>query len=232
MIVSPHHVRSLLLVLALAAAAAVPADQDWSNYDWSQEEIVLGAPGRTTDESIAIAREAVANSRMQITMSAVGFDIREGSTAEVYLQRVADVGRGAYFRAEVGGQLAQVMDYAATGQRGMVVAGGPEAVQIHTPREGETVGPSVVVSGRTQPGALVVIYTIPFRADTGEELKSVPGARRQAEADGSFTVRIAMPRVAFGATDARVSYQIRAHVARPDGSTGPESQVDVVGQQP
>lgn len=224
--------QNLWIAITLAAVANVAADQDWSQYDWSQEEIVLGEPGRTTDESIAIAREAVANSRMQLTMSAVGFDIREGSTAETYLQQVAQVGRGSYYRAEAGGQLAEVMGLAATGQPGTAAPSGSEAVTILAPRDGDVVGPSVVVSGKTQPGALVVIYTVPFRADTGEELKSVPGARRQVEPDGTFSVRIAMPRVSFGETGVGVSYQVRAHIARADGYKGPETVVKVTAQGP
>ena len=225
---------TVALVVALSGLLApvwVQAEQDWSNYDWSQEEIVLGTPGETTDQAIQTAREAVANSQMQITMSTVGFDISAGSTAEQYLQKAAQVGGGSYFRAEAGGQLAEIMGAAATGQSSGIIAGGSNTVTLLTPRDGEVVGPSVVVSGRAQPGVLVVIYTAPGRPDTGEELKNVPGARRQTEPDGSFSVRIALPRVSFGETDTPVGYRVRAYVARQDGQKGPETEVSVVGQR-
>ena len=105
-----------MFIMLLAVGSVLYAEQDWSNYDWSQEEIELGAPGQTTDEAIEEAKRAVAASSMQVSTSAVGFDIPVDSSAEKYLQQVAAVGGGGYYRAEAGGELTRIMDDATAGR--------------------------------------------------------------------------------------------------------------------
>ena len=116
--------RIPVLLAALAVTAAVggqavhaqQGDYDWSNYDWSLEEIELGTPDMTTDEAIEEAVRAAASSSMVVAASTVGFDIPAGSTAEQYLEVLSEVGGGSYYRAEAGGQLTQIMEDAATGR--------------------------------------------------------------------------------------------------------------------
>lgn len=225
---------SIRLALALLGAAmtVVAAAQDWSNYDWSQEEIVLGE-GRTTDQSLDFARQAVANSRMKLSLSAVGFDISQGSKAETYLQQVAQVAGGTYYRAEAGGQLAQVMDLAATGQpAGPQVPAG--AVQVLQPKEGDIAGPSIEVVGRGTPGEVVVIYCVVFGVDQGDKLRTVPGIRHRIAADGTFNLRIATPRVSFGAADAvgRLRYEVHVHTVDASGAKGPATVINLLSPVP
>jgi hypothetical protein len=107
----------LLVLSAMGAARLEAADAPATpEYDWSLEEVDLAPGGITTDELIEEARVAASNSPMQIKMSTVGFDIGKGSTAETYLQKLADAGGGNYYRAEVGGQLTGVMNDAITGR--------------------------------------------------------------------------------------------------------------------
>jgi len=111
-----HRRTTRLWLLALVAVTVLPAAQDWSNYDWSAEELDLSVPGENTATAMQAAQQAAAASPMRLNLSAVGFDIRPGSTAETYLQKVASVGGGSYFRAEAGGQLGAALGQAATGQ--------------------------------------------------------------------------------------------------------------------
>lgn len=132
--------RYLLPLLAVIAATGVSVAQDWdtydwSNYDWSLETIELGTPTMTTDESIADAQQAAAESPMQMTLSAVGFDIPAGSTAEQYLQVVSEAGGGSYYRAEAGGGLARIMDDAATGRAPTPQTPAPTAGELVICRE-------------------------------------------------------------------------------------------------
>jgi hypothetical protein len=113
---SPKLRNSVMVLVLLTAAWPLVADEDWSNYDWSKERQDLGLPGETTQDAIDQLQRAVAATKTQMTMSAVGFDIPAGSTAETYLQGVAQVGGGSYYRAAAGGQLSEVMDNAALGR--------------------------------------------------------------------------------------------------------------------
>ncbi len=139
--------RIPVLLAALAVTAAVggqavhaqQGDYDWSNYDWSLEEIELGTPDMTTDEAIEEAVRAAASSSMVVAASAVGFDIPAGSTAEQYLEVLSEVGGGSYHRAETGGGLSQVMADAASGR--------PSTPHTPTPTAGELVICREVVNG-------------------------------------------------------------------------------------
>lgn len=108
--------RWLSLALVVVGLPGLARAKDWSGHDWAQEEIELSQPGETTARAIEAARQASAASPMRITLNAVGFDIPAGSTAETYLQRVAQSGGGGYFRAEAGGDLTAALGQAATGQ--------------------------------------------------------------------------------------------------------------------
>ena len=69
---------------------------------------------------------------------------------------------------------------------------------IAKPAEGDTVGPSVTVSGTAPGAASVNVWTECHDAADGRLLKSVPGLKHAANADGSYEVRIATPRIYFG----------------------------------
>lgn len=226
-------VRALVAMAVVIALATAAGAEDWSKYDWSQEEIVLGAKDRTTDQSLAIAQAAVANSQMQISMSAVGFDISSGSTAEKYLQEVAAAGGGNYYRAEAGGQLAQVMDLAATGQAGPQPTQG--GLALTQPRDGDVAGPNIELVGTAPPGQVLVVYTVVYDAGTAAKLRTVPGSRHRVAADGNFTVRVATPRISFGAVVGqlpKLRYELHAHMLDAAGVAGPEVVVNLLSPTP
>jgi hypothetical protein len=88
-----------------------------------------------------------------------------------------------------------------------------EAPVVTAPTADQEVGPSVDVTGRAQPGALVVIWTEVYNAETNENLRMVPGLRHAADADGAFHVRVAVPSVALGeATALRYEVHVKAAV--------------------
>lgn len=89
---------------------------------------------------------------------------------------------------------------------------------------GQCVGPNLDISGLTSPQKLVTIWTEVFDADNGLMLGSVPGIRHLSGSDGSFNVRIATPRVAFGYSPLR--YEIHARTEL-NGSCSPDAIVDV-----
>lgn len=184
---------------------------------------MLSEPNDTVETAQAEALAAVQNSSMQITISTVGFDIPPGSEAEQYLKETALIGNGGYFVAAEGGDLAAAMQAAATGQVAVATQGGPV---ITSPRDGEIAGPATEIIGHTDPEALVVIWTVTFRADTNEELRNVPGIRHRAQENGDFHFRIATPRVAFGQRDLRLRYEIHIRVETPDYK-GPETIINM-----
>ena len=69
---------------------------------------------------------------------------------------------------------------------------------IAKPADGDTVGPSVTVSGNAPGAASVNVWTECHDAADSRLLKSVPGLKHAANADGSYEVRIATPRIYFG----------------------------------
>jgi hypothetical protein len=87
-----------------------------------------------------------------------------------------------------------------------------EAPLVTAPAADAEVGPSVDVVGRAQPGALVVIWTEVYNADTNDSLRQVPGIRHTANADGNFNFRIAVPRVFVG-ENASLRYEIHVKAA-------------------
>ena len=160
---------------------------------------------------------------MKVTISTVGFNIPAGSEAEQYLQQTALIGKGGYFIATEGGQLAAALAAAASGQ---VTSGTQAGPTITSPSDGEIAGPATEIIGHTDPEALVVIWTLIYRADTNELLRNVPGIRHRAEANGDFHFRIATPRVAFGDRTVRQRYEIHAQVITPNYK-GPETIINL-----
>ncbi len=223
----------LLSLVGVLLSLGVPDALRAQEEDPLVEEEV-SRPGETLAQAEARAKEALAKSNMKITVSAVGFDIPPGSDAEKYLQATARAGGGGYFTANDAGQLTQALGAAASGQTG--IAGGTptgqDAVTVTAPRDGDTVGPSIQVTGKTAPNALVVLYTIAY-PDVGEDQpKLIPGIRHRATATGDFTFRIATPRVTFGEVDVQVRYQLHAYVLYADQSKGPETIINLFSPKP
>lgn len=221
--------RSLLgyVLIALVLAAGTVAGTAFGRE-------LLSTPGETLAESQAKAEQALAQSTMQVQVSAVGFDIQPGSEAEKYLQGTAQAGGGSYFAAADAGQLAEALGAAASGATSVTstpTATGPDAVIITKPRPDEIVGPSMEVEGRTTPNALVVIYTICYPQTTDQKPQMVAGIRNRAKADGTFAFRIATPRVSFGDI-VPVRYELHAYVLREDRTQGPETVLNVYSPQP
>ena len=109
-----HSLLSLMLVVAVMALGVVFSPTQ-AEEDPLQEE-VLSTPGETLEQSLAKAQAAATRSQMNVTVSAVGFDIPAGSEAEKYLQSTAQAGRGSYFPAKDARQLAAALGAAASGQ--------------------------------------------------------------------------------------------------------------------
>ena len=218
----------LTAVLLLTAPFGVTAQED------PLQEEVLSTDGETLAQSQAKAEAALAQSQMAVTVSTVGFDITPGTDDEKYLQSTAQAGNGGYFTANNAGELAQALGAAASGQTGIASATptAQDTVTITAPKDGEIVGPSIEVSGKTAPDALVVLYTIAY-PDVGEDQpKLIPGIRHRATATGDFTFRIATPRVAFGETKVQVRYQLHAYVLYADLKKGPETILNLFSPKP
>ena len=218
--------RSLPMVVAAALALTLFAAGGWAQVEDPLQEEVLSTDGETLAQSQAKAEAALAQSQMQVSVSAVGFDIAPGSDDEKYLQETARAGRGSYYTANNAGELASAMGAAASGQAPGQTAAGPETIVLTTPREGEVVGPSVVVTGKALPNGLVVLYTICVPEGTDLGPKFVPGTRQRATSTGDFSFRIATPRVSFG-DRVPVRYAVHAYLLREDGTKGPETVVNL-----
>ncbi len=221
--------RTILLLMAVSLGVLFTTPVLVAQYDFAAEQEDLDVNGETVEEAAAEAEQALQNSHMQTTISTIGFDIPPGSEAETYLQETAQIGNGAYFTASDSGELTAAMAAAASGQTSM--AGGDRVI-ITTPQEGDTVGPSTTVVGKTKPKELVVIVTHSFDADTGQLLQRVPGIRHRATETGDFSFRIAMPRVSFGDRETRVRYEIHVYIVRQGGYQGPETIINVFSPKP
>lgn len=219
-----------LIVATLAVALACTAAL--AQYDFSKESEELAVNGETVQQAADQAAQALQQTQMKLSISAVGFDITAGSEAERYLQDTAKAGGGSYFTANDAGQLSSALSSAASGQASGPV-GPPAAANVITltaPRDGDMVGPSIEIIGRTGPGQLVVISTRVLNADTGEQLRVVPGIRNRASVTGEFTFRIATPRVSFsgGGVPPKLRYELHAFTMQADGSKGPEVVVNLL----
>ena len=114
--------------------------------------------------------------------------------------------------ADAVGETKVVVREAAQAQSTDVAPGSGEAPVVTTPTPNQEVGPSVDVAGRAQAGAVVVVWTEVYNADTNENLKMVPGLRHAADADGAFHVRIAIPSAAGEAVALRYEVHVKAAV--------------------
>ncbi len=215
----------VLIACSLIVAAPLLAQ---AQYDFAAEAEELAVPGETVQQAADKTAQVLRNSRMKVSISTVGFDIRAGSEAENWLKDTARIGGGAYFTASDSGQLAQALGSAASGQTGTTTVAS-NAVMLTQPRENDVVGPNIDIIGRADPTQVVVIYTIVFDAATGEKLRTVPGIRNRPKETGDFTFRIATPRVSFGMTDnpPPLRYELHAHTVQPDGTKGPEVIVNL-----
>lgn len=148
----------------------------------------LCGPDETVETAQAEAIQAVNHGQVSLTISAVGFDIPEGSEAESYLQQTTQIGGGGYFAASDSGELTEAMGAAATGQ-----TMAPTGVTITTPREGDTVEGRVTVAGTGRPGALIVVSTEVRAQDDDELIREVPGSRHVIAEDGTWQVWVAAP---------------------------------------
>jgi hypothetical protein len=221
-----RNLMALLLILPLLLLPALGSAEE----DPLQEE-VLSTPGETLEQSLAKAQAVAAQSQMNVTVSAVGFDIPPGSEADKYLQATAQAGNGGYFTANDAGQRAAALGAAAAGLSSPGTVAG-DTVVLYKPTEGEIVGPSLEITGKTTPGVLVVVYTIAYPFLTDEEPQLVPGTRQRAKDTGEFAFRIATPRVSFGEREAQVRYAVRAYVLHADGTKGPETVVNCYSPKP
>jgi hypothetical protein len=86
---------------------------------------------------------------------------------------------------------------------------------IAKPGDGETVGPSVTVSGTAPGAASVNVWTECHDAADGRLLKNVPGLKHAVNADGGYEVRIATPRIYFG-EGVKLRYEV--HVKSLNGA--------------
>ena len=209
--------RFLLVPLALLMLMAV----------CSSEIVDLSTPGETVDDAIQEAQQALAASPMNISINTVGFDLGPGSEAEKYLQQIAQIGGGSYFAASDTGQLTQALAGAATGQ----VSTYGNVPVITSPQNGEMVGPSTLVEGMATPGAVVVLQTEVYEQIDGTFVKMVPGHRHVTNADGSFSLLIATPRVSFG-QKRPLRYEIHAFTVTQDGTKSQHAIVTVEQELP
>ena len=223
--------RAVLLTVSLALCCTLALAQ--KQYDFSSEGEDLSVPGETVQQAGEQAAQALGQTKMKPTISTVGFDIPAGSEAEKTLQETAQVGGGAYFTADDAGQLSAALGAAAAGKTSTAAAA-PDAVVVTSPKNGDIVGPSIEIVGKAPVGELIVIFTNVFNADTGEKLRTVAGIRNRASATGDFTFRIATPRPSFGTVDTppALRYELHAHIARADGTTGPDTVVNVMAPKP
>lgn len=177
---------------------------------WAQR--TLSSAGETVESARLEAIEAVRRSPVPITISAVGFDIREGSEPDRYLQETAAIGGGQYFFATDGGQLAEALGAAASGQAGTLRT---TALSITSPRPGDRVAGRVEVTGTGKPGALIVVSTEARKQANDELLRDVPGSRHPIKEDGTWQVWVAAPELPPNVMEP-MYYIIKAHWVTPN----------------
>ncbi len=192
----------LTLVTALLACAAAHAERS------------LTGPNDTVASALAEAQQAIGKRPMPIQINTVGLGVQGDDEAVAYLQQMAAIGGGHYYQATGPDDVVQAMTGAATGAPS-TFAGAPV---ITSPRNGDVVGPSTVVTGHAKPGTLVIVWTAVYNAKTGQLIKKVPGLRHKTDENGQFSVRIATPRISFG-EDVPLRYEIHAQMADPTGKS-------------
>lgn len=107
---------------------------------------------------------------------------------------------------------------------GLAGAAFAQAPQVTAPRDGDRVGPSVDVIGKTEGRQFVVIITDVHVKGQTEPVGSVPGHRHWTDSEGNFKLRIATPRVR-NAPDSDITYMIRVFTQRPGERPGPETVI-------
>lgn len=103
-------------------------------------------------------------------------------------------------------------------------------ITVTSPSEGDALGPNYDISGRASGRVLLVVLTDVVNAQTSDVIRTVPGIRHYANADGSFHFRVASPRVSIGEKQMGVSYRIRVFEASR-GENGPETTINATMAQ-
>jgi hypothetical protein len=220
--------RTILAILLMLSAGLWSSQLLAAPYDFAKEGEDLNVPGETVQQATDEAAAAMQKTPVNMTVSAVGLGIGSGSEAEKYLQETAQIGNGGYFTVSDTGQLSAAMGAAALGQTSMATTPA-DAVVLTQPKDGDTIGPSIDIVGKTTPGELVVVVVIVFNNDTSEKLRVVPGFRGRADETGAISFRVATPRVSFGANQGPppLRYELHAGIVKADGTKGPETIVKV-----
>ncbi len=205
--------RVLLALAFLAGLCAIAAG-----------ERELAAPGETVQTALAEAQQAVAaRPAMSIQINTVGLGVQGDANAIAYLQQMAAIGGGNYYEARGPEDVEAALASAATG----APSGFMGAPIITSPRNGEVVGPRVLITGRAKPGQLVVVWTEVYNAKTGERLEKVPGHRHKADEQGNFSLLISTPRIFMG-PDVPLRYEIHAQAFDGKDKKSLEAIVTVV----
>ena len=109
---------------------------------------------------------------------------------------------------------------------------------IAKPADGDTVGPSVTVSGMAPGASSVNVWTECHDAADGRLLKNVPGLKHAANADGGYEVRIATPRIYFG-EGVKLHYEIHVQSFNGADAVGevsvtvhPQAQAETIDNAP
>jgi len=133
------------------------------------------------------------------------------------------------FGADVGwNQATQTVSISLAVPPGATVPAGAHGVHagapiVYSPRNGDRLGTRTEFSIKATPGVLQEIWTLVKRADTGEQLRNVPGIRHLPKADGTYQGAIATPRVALGDRTVQLRYEI--HFRNGTNAGDPETVV-------
>lgn len=86
---------------------------------------------------------------------------------------------------------------------------------LNAPSSNSAAPPATTVIGSAPVGSLIIIVTDVLDQE-GNLIATVPGIRHRTNVDGSFKLRIATPRVAFG-EDIPLTYHVRVRSISPMG---------------
>ena len=168
-------------------------------YDANTDQMLKSVPGLQHE----VGADAAFNVR--IAMPSIYF----GDDVKLRYEIHAKSSNGA----DAVGETKVIVSRQAPAQSTDATPGSGEAPIVTTPTANQEVGPSADVIGRAQAGAVVVVWTEVYNAQTNENLRMVPGLRHAADADGAFHVRIAIPTVVMGdAVALRYEVHVKAAV--------------------
>jgi len=102
------------------------------------------------------------------------------------------------------------------------------ALAITSPTEGQRVPSRIEVYGTAPGGTMIVVNTEARAQDDGHLLKTVPGLRHSVNADGTWHVAVAAPKLAANVSEP-LYYVVKAYYATP-GFKSPEVSVTVYRQ--